>query len=302
MFDAVVMVDYSAASTAGRVHGGRNGLWVAMTGPGLPETIQPFRTRSELWTDLARRLTQLVGSGHRVLCGLDFAFGYPAGTAAALGAPEAAVPWQWMWELLRRQIWDRNDNVNNRFVVAAALNQRVDVDRGPFWGVPSSQRLAALPTTKPAFPIDRPPTALAEFRHTERALHQVGARAKSVWQLQGVGAVGSQTLMGIPRLARLIATTGLAGRCHVWPFTTSVLPAGGVVLAEVYPSLLPEDATIHAIKDARQVLALARSYRELDSHGRLGAALTLPHMDTDALGQVIGEEGWVLPVAPAAMR
>lgn len=296
MFDVYVMVDYSAASTGGPTGGGRNGLWLAMAGPGLFETIQPFRTRSGLWTDLARRLTSLADAGLRVLCGLDFAFGYPAGTAAALGAPASTVPWQQTWGLLRRQISDDTDNVNNRFAVAAALNRRIDATAGPFWGVPRRQRLTGLSSTKPTYPVDTVHQTLAEFRHTETSHHLVGARPKSVWQLLGAGAVGGQTLVGIPRLARLVATTGLAGRCHVWPFHTGVIATGGVVFAEVYPSLLPDDVTTHTIKDARQVLALARAYRQLDRQGSLRRLFALPAMNPDRLSEVTGEEGWILLV------
>ncbi len=296
MFDAHVMVDYSAASTAGPAGGGRNGLWLAMAGPGLSETIQPFRTRSGLWTDLARRLTSLADAGLRVLCGLDFAFGYPVGTAAALGAPASTLAWQWTWDLLRRQISDGTDNVNNRFAVAAALNRRVDATAGPFWGVPRQQRLTGLSSTKPIYPVDTVHQTLAEFRHTETSHHLSGARPKSVWQLLGAGAVGGQTLVGIPRLAQLVATTGLAGRCHVWPFQTGVMATGGVVFAEVYPSLLPDDPTIHSVKDARQVLALARAYRQRDRKESLPELFALPVMDTVRRGEVTGEEGWILPV------
>jgi hypothetical protein len=57
---------------------------------GHEDSVRPFRTRAELAEWLVDLLGRLVTRGRRVLCGVDVAFGYPAGTAAALGAPAGA--------------------------------------------------------------------------------------------------------------------------------------------------------------------------------------------------------------------
>jgi hypothetical protein len=132
--DAFVMVDWSAASDRGPAAGRADGLWAAVAEPGTPDGAHPFRTRHEAREWIVEELLRLTGAGHRVLCGLDFSFGYPAGTAAALGMPSGADPWKWMWERIAREVRDHEDGRNDRFAAAARLNQAMGGADGPFWG------------------------------------------------------------------------------------------------------------------------------------------------------------------------
>ncbi|HUG83256.1 MAG TPA: hypothetical protein VMM13_01760, partial [Euzebya sp.] len=130
------MVDWSAASWPGPADGRRDGLWAAIAEPGVADRAQPFRTRAEAAGWIQQQLARLLDAGHHVLCGVDFALGFPSGTAAALGAPSDAQAWRWVWQLLDEAIEDDPVNRNNRFDVASRLNARLGRGVGPFWGCP----------------------------------------------------------------------------------------------------------------------------------------------------------------------
>ena len=97
----------------------------------------------------------------------------------------------------------------------------------------------------------------------EQRLRHVGARPASCWQLLGAGAVGGQTLLGLPMVHRLLASD--RGRVDVWPFTTGlrapVVAAGTVVIAELWPSMLPPGVPtaedVGMVRDEAQVRAAA---------------------------------------------
>ncbi|HYN32203.1 MAG TPA: hypothetical protein VES40_06240, partial [Ilumatobacteraceae bacterium] len=116
-------------------------------------------------------------------------------------------------------------------------------------------------------------------------------RPFSSWQLLGAGAVGSQSLLGIPMIVRLRERFG--GRLSVWPF--SVEP-GAIVVAEVWPSLLPLDLTTEPVRDAAQVRGVAEWLSELDATGELDPLFRLDGLPPALHETVVGEEGWVLGV------
>ena len=92
-FDVHVVVDWSAAGTPKR---GRDSIWCASAGVDrVPNPIN-LPTRFEA----AAFLDDLITSqpGRRILIGFDFPFGYPSGTATALGLTGA--PWRATWDLL----------------------------------------------------------------------------------------------------------------------------------------------------------------------------------------------------------
>lgn len=298
MFDLVVTVDWSAASVARH---GRDSIWVAVqhvtgTGTGRPTLHNP-PTRHE-----AAMLVEHLLAEHRhrcILLGIDVGLGYPAGfvRAAHLGGDP---PWLATWRHLADTIDDRADNVNNRFAVAAELNARVGDGPGPFWGTTSAGHVQpTLARTKaPGFPTPGDPP-LAEFRSTEVALQRLGRRPASMWQLAGAGSVGSQSLTAIPIVHRLRHRH--SERVRIWPFETGLVadPTGDggdtVVVAEVWPSLVPIDTEPHSVRDARQVSALARHLAGRTAAGTIGA-LFAPDLPTATEQVVIAEEGWVLGV------
>jgi hypothetical protein len=321
LFDAIVTVDWSAANRPGPAGGAPNGIWVAVAVDDRPCEVAPHATRAAAATALRDRLVALAQQGRRALVGVDVAFGYPAGTAAALGCPGDVPPWRAVWDLLAARITDDAANRSNRFAVAAALNARVTGPPGggrasdaglrhrerpgPFWGVPARQAVpGVLVPRKPALPFALPGGgALAEHRATERALRAHRHHPKSVWQLYGAGSVGSQSLLGIPRLAALRDDPALAPISAVWPFETGFTadPAAGrpaIVHAEVYPSLVDPDPALHPVHDARQVLALADALRRADAAGDLASLLAGANVPTGDRAVAVAEEGWILGVRP----
>ena len=81
----------------------------------------------------------------------------------------------------------------------------------------------------------RPPSACAslpEFREVELALHGV----QSVWKLYGAGSIGSQALLGIPRVASLRDDPALAEVSAVWPFEPT--DAARIAHVEIWPELV----------------------------------------------------------------
>lgn len=66
--------------------------------------------------------------------GFDFPFGYPAGIAQRLTGEASGLAF---WDWLAAQIEDRADNANNRYDVAAAINEKFRDVVGPCWGRPS---------------------------------------------------------------------------------------------------------------------------------------------------------------------
>jgi hypothetical protein len=308
LFDAFVMVDWSAADVVGPAAGGPNGIWVAVGDGSAPAVVTPHRTRHSAMAAITAALLRMMDKGRRVLVGFDFVFGYPSGTAEAAGLPTDEPAWRAVWEHLRRTITDDERNRSNRFEVAAELNGRLGRGPGPFWGVPASRPAdPRLLPTKPCFPFAaRDGRALPEWRAIERTQRAAGHHPKSPWQLLGAGSVGSQALVGIPHLARLRSQPALEAVSTIWPFETGFTadPTGSaapfIVHAEIYPSLLTPDNALHPVPDARQVLGLVDAYRAMDRAGTLAASFAAPGISPADRRAAVEEEGWVLPVGRTA--
>jgi precorrin-8X/cobalt-precorrin-8 methylmutase len=263
LVDAYLAVDWSASSIP-RTR--RDSIWLCQYGS-PPENLS---TRNEATHRVRELLQQLVADGRRVLVGFDFPYGYPRGFAD-LVAPGDRAPWRRTWDALVRRIVDDERNRNNRFEVAAALN----VDGGPFWGCPSGQARDGLTVRRG---ISFPHQGLEEFRTVERAVPGV----QSAWKLFGAGSVGSQALLGIPRVASLRDDPALSPVSAVWPFEPT--RQAQVVHVEIWPGLV--EPTAHPIRDAGQVEALVKDWARLDEVGKLGALFEVPSSSTT-------EEGWI---------
>lgn len=285
MFDRYVVVDWSASSTPKL---GRDSIWIAVYDQTGAASSTNVATRDAAEAALVDIFSSDPTS--TTLVGVDFSLGYPLGTAAALGL--AGTPWWAMWEMLADRIGDDDRNRNNRFAVAAGLNAELTGGASPFWGCPPSAAGVHLTTTKPSTV-----GPLAQFRAVEALLRGQGRRPFTSWQLLGAGAVGSQSLLGIPRLHALSRRFG--ERVQVWPFTTGLQPPvlddGVIVVAEVWPSMLDVDDAAGAVRDAAQVDATARWLAAADAGGRLDA-LFCPGLEPEMSAAAVGEEGWVLGV------
>lgn len=270
-FNTIVVVDWSASATPSPVKPSKDAIWTATVRDGAI-SCNYHRTRQSAQDALEELFAQELASGRRVLAGFDFPFAYPKGFAQTVIGSHDPLK---LWERLSIEIADAPDNANNRFEVARRLNIMFP-GVGPFWGCPTGVGDAVLPEKGTA----RTNHGLPE----RRAVEELIKTTQPCWKLFTTGSVGSQALLGLPRLHGLRQRFG--ADLAVVPFEE---PSKSIVLAEVFPSLLSD--VIEAgreedeIKDRAQVRILAETL------SRLAAA------DLDRMlhkGDKI--EGWILGV------
>lgn len=253
LFDSYMVVDWSAN---GIPKTGKDSIWIAHLRPDQPLSLANPPTRHAAMAQIAARIEEEGRQGRRLLAGFDFAFGYPAGLARAMG-PDA--DWRSIWAHLHDHLIDRPDNANNRFDLAASLNARFPGD-GPFWGNGLARDIPGLPRRKPQGWGETLPD-------NRRLADTLAPGAQEVWKLSGAGAVGGQTLTGQAALEALRRRLPVA----VWPFEDHTqAPA---VLAEIFPSLIPLNPALHPIRDAAQVIGLAQALATWDATGQLSTML-----------------------------
>ena len=219
--------------------------------------------------------------------GFDFAFGYPAEAGLPAGRTLCAT--------LAALIRDDAHGANNRFEVAGRLNREIQTALGesfdgPFWAHPTGHAYPHLSPKRPRpFPARIPNGRLVERRLARRGI-------QSPWKLYTVGAVGSQTLLGLPSVHRLLTDPALGHRTRLWPFETAWDQAIGddaIVVAEIWPSLVDRGAQTYEIKDQCQVAAV-RDWA-LAEPAALAAALARPAALTDDEERIARElEGWIV--------
>ena len=231
----------------------------------------------------------------RALIGLDAPLGFPVGTAARLNLKDQS--WSGLWAFLADNVRDKADNTNNRYQVAAKMNRLMTDEAWPFWGAPAKQAQRWLTTTKPPAGAG---ADIPEFRATENAVRKGKLQPKSVWQMHGAGAVGGQTLVGIPAVRRLLESLGPSGA--VWPFGTGwreltsadVEPLSALVV-EVWPSMFDGKPAEGEHKDQAQVRSTAEALARMDDAGDLARAFAPPKGATpELIEKVEQEEGWIL--------
>lgn len=288
LFDAYIAVDWSARSRPSPARPSPDSIWVAER-VGAVSQDWYWRTRWACRDFLEERLASHVDIGRRVLVGFDFSYGYPSGFADAIGLSGEAPVWQLVWRELQRLIVDAPDNANNRFGVAAELNGRCG--DGPFWGCPPAQQRSTLRSTRPR----------NDFVTRRRWADQRASGLQSAWQLLGRGSVGSQSLLGIPIVARLRFDSPVSDVSRVWPFetgfTTAMVPAQDpfVLHAEIWPGLAPQPLDASLVKDQAQVRAVTDWLAELDGAGRLARLFDRPaDLPEAGLIAAVHDEGWIL--------
>lgn len=244
-FDLVIAVDWSADSKPGPATPKKDAIWLAFGTSDDRPLPEYHRTRNSAIERIADLAMSHQGS---TLIGFDFAFGYPTLPSAYLPNGRA------LCEFLAERIEDREDNRNNRFDVAQELNREIAAANGwaegPFWGRPSHLDLPDLPTTMPR-ECQAPP-----YRTIEVQLRTDRKAIQSAWKLAYPASVGSQTLLGLPAIHRLLTHAQLADRAQLWPFEPMPDRSDSITIAEIWPGLIEHDHIDHDIRDARQVIAV----------------------------------------------
>lgn len=298
LFDAYIMVDWSAAS---KPTTGANSIWIGILARDARlkfqfQAVNP-KTRMEARTLIEDLLTKLTGRGDRVLVGFDFSLGYPAGTAKALGLDTSQkAPWIAMHEHLTAKLKDKPDNSNARFAIAAGMNYAISKGPFPFWGAPARDVVSTLASTRSDFSDSE----LEEFREVERHLKaSKRGNPKSSWQLAYAGSVGSQSLTGIPHVHGIRNTFE---KSRIWPFefedgnlNEETLNGVSIVMTEIYPSMIPVKPKSGEVLDAAQTREIAHHYADLDAKNSLdGCFSTGKTLDDQKILQIQAEEGWIL--------
>ena len=300
MFDTYLFVDWSACNRV-RNRPCKDGIWVGIKREDLWDSHY-FPTRNSCITWILQFLIEEVRRERGVLIGFDFAYGYPIGFHAALGL-NGLTPWQSVWEFLSHEITDNDCNESNRWEVASRVNAVIDRDgMGPFWGCPKGYANRHLSATSPGFPyVSSQGVVLNRLRVTETTLRGV----QPAWKICYNGSVGSQTLVGIPKLQQLRHHEQLCQHSAVWPFETGFISTLSdrrplIIHAEIWPGIIEVHAKAlqqkHGyIRDRAQVLALARWAYE---HGQTGTLLPLfappVGITADDCERAISHEGWIL--------
>lgn len=257
IFGSYLVVDWSANGTPKT---GKDSIWLALARPGRDPLVENPATRAEAVARLAELIETEQAAGRRVLAGFDFPFGYPAGFAERLGE---GADWQTVWARIAAELVEGENNANNRFDAAAALNGLFP-GMGPFWGNGLKRDILDLPRKLPEGFGETLPVRL---RHAEGQ----ASAAQEVWKLSGAGSVGGQALTGIAALEGLRHRLG----ARVWPFE-AWSDGTAPVLAEVFPSLVEVPHLPGKVRDAVQVESLARALSALDGAGRLAGMLDAP--------------------------
>jgi hypothetical protein len=290
VFDTFLIVDWSASRVPKT---GRDSIWICRLGPD-GETVANPPTRHQARAMLAEMIEAALAKGERVLAGFDFPFGYPAGFAARLGLD--GVPWRSTWDDIARLVEDREDNRNNRFAVAAALNERVSGGMFPFWGRPVRMEHDFL---GPKHHRRHDADGLLEKRLVDTWM--VGAQP--CWKLIGAGSVGGQVLTGIPVVRALRDDERWAGCARIWPFETGfgVPEDARIVFAEVWPSWWKVCLKLGPPNDKAQVRTVARLFAARDRAAELASWFT-PAISAAEARQALAEEAWTLGVIAPRIR
>lgn len=297
-FDYFMSIDWSSRAKPSSAKPTKDAIWVGEGTATGRVNAKYFRTREACVVYVEQRLARLLKAGKRVLVGWDFVFGYPKGLAKALKIKKKPA-WKNIWKLINRLINDGDDNANNRFTVGAELNRRISVGSGPFWGVPVGQSGIFLGSKKDfSYPVINKRAVLNERRIVEERVRKM----QPGWKLAYAGSVGSQALLGIPRLYQFCSREEKKNknRHTVWPFETDFdrkVPTGPCVLhAEIYPSMIPLKKKDKII-DRAQVKAYVNWLQEEQRHGRLKDWLAGPEdLSKKQRKRVLRHEGWVLGV------
>jgi len=298
LFDSYIMADWSAAS---KPSSGADSIWIGALTPDarMKLTFKASNppTRTKALAELEDLLGRCLKRGDRIFMGVDFPMGFPAGTAEALKLKGA--PWRAMRDFLLKEMKDKPDNSNNRFALAARMNRLISNGPFPFWGCSKKDALTTLSVKKSR---EHGPGDLPEYRQTElAALSAKKSRPQPVWKIAYAGAVGGQTLTGVPAIERLREKFPAL---KIWPFElplakldAAALEGERIIVAEVNPAMNSSRPDADEIRDEAQVRAIAEGIAELDANGKLPALFAgSANLSEAQKASITAEEGWILGI------
>lgn len=213
-----------AIDWSGAAKGASSKIWLAEVHQNNLIRLESGRDRAEVINHIIDYASKV---SEKIVVGLDFAFSYPRWFTNKQGARSIEDVWKFTKE--NGAEWLRNCPC-------------------PFWGRPGK--------SKPELP--------EHFRVTEhRAGKHPNIDPKSVFQIGGVGTVGTGSIRGMPYLLKLRNEAGFS----IWPFHG----VGSRMVIEIYPRLL----TGPVIKsDYDERLGLLEQLHEIDTDLAYKAART----------------------------
>jgi hypothetical protein len=289
IFDNYIMVDWSASS---KPNSGSDSIWIGILRRDVRlqlrfEFFNP-NTRQEAFDIICSQLQSFNNRGDKTLLGFDFALSYPMNFAKSLNL--GGAQWRAIMDFLSKEIIDKPNNDNNRFQVASKMNRLLSNGPMPFWGCPAKFVSTFLAPKKGEI-------SNIEFEEM-RLCDKVAKAASSVFKLYTPGSVGSQSLTGIPYVAKI---RNQFSKAQIWPFETGIKPIAredddnfDLIIAEIYPSMLKTKPQNGETKDLAQVRAIAEHFAKLDDDGKLRSIFaTNQKLDENQIEQ-IHQEGWIL--------
>ena len=266
MWDSYVMVDWSGGNDRGKTPKA-DAIGACVHRNGIAEDPQYFRSRQAFTKWINPFIETELTAGRTAMIGFDFPFGYPEGFGKHLtGQDDPLAVWQWLLDRI-----EDAPKANNRFDIAGEINKTLP-GTGPFWGNGLKRDIPHLPRKG----LSRGSNPFPERRRVD----MLAKGTFTCWQLAGAGAVGSQTMMGLPILQTL--RQNFANKISIWPFEPLDSP---IAFVEVWPTLFAGLTPINMIKDAHQVQATVKVLACKD--------LTSLHADLHVTAPV---EGWILGI------
>jgi hypothetical protein len=253
-FDAFVAMDWSGAS------GDYSGIAVAMCSAGKsgPKLVNP---RGSRWSreEAAEWIKKHLGTGQRLLIGLDFGFGFPYEEAGYLGGQAQGIDDIFaLWALIETKSAGEADFGCTQFVRDSELAHL-------FW-----KRNA-----KPKLWVERK-------RRAEHACAELtGTRPDCLYKLIGPKQVGKASITGMRVLNYLRACKG--DYFAMWPFEA---PRTSVIV-EIYPTMFRKLAA-KSVAKLRSRTDLNRALAVLGSPPMRRGRSRLSDHETDALISAAG--------------
>ncbi|VVT32964.1 Molybdopterin biosynthesis protein MoeA (fragment) [Roseovarius sp. EC-SD190] len=169
-FDTFAMLDWSGGNDTGP-RPCRDAIWLGVTRDGVDEAPMYLRNRAEAEAALMALIAAELAAGRRLLIGVDFPFGFPAGFARGLtGCDNPFAVWDWLETVI-----EDAPGGNNRFDVAGEINGRFP-GVGPFWFNGLKREIDGLP---------RKDTRAGHGMAEKRAAEARAPGAFTCWQVGG---------------------------------------------------------------------------------------------------------------------